>query len=97
MTNEPLSGAELSALSAYELGVELNRVDDELSALTDAAVEAVKAQVKADCRLDANPHDLDAKMEAKIQRAALKVAELKSRRLRSRRSSIQTLLRAVPQ
>lgn len=92
-----LQPKEISKLSAYELGEELNKIDHDQAAFTEAANLAEKSLAEAETRLLYFPDDRDAKAQAKIHRATLRAAVRQLSMLNKRQSRIQTILRTTPQ
>ena len=94
-SSEGLGPAELTAMSAYELGSELNTLEREIAAFTDAAVLATRKQAEAEVTVLYDAANIDAKAQVTIQRAALSAAKLRLQQLKGRKSAIQSLLRTI--
>lgn len=91
-----LTARELTKLSAFELGQELNKIDSDVEAFTRTAATAQRALAEAEVRVLYQPEDIDSKAQVKIQRALFTSAKLQLSQLSKRQSRIQTLLRTMP-
>jgi hypothetical protein len=90
-----LEARELSTLGAFELGQLLNEIDHDAAAFTEAAVNALHAQIECEKLLLDNENDPRVKTQLRIYRATEKAARTQLSALNKRQSRIQSILKSI--
>lgn len=93
--NDAMSVGELSTLTAFELGQELNKIDVDYDKLTPAAVTLEKALGQAEDELERHPDDRDLRGKVKKAKRELSAIDRQIKHLNKRQSRIQSLIRAM--